>query len=127
MSKQTLAVIADTFSIHSLAVDSPIPSQVFSASIYFIGKTHDELSIAVPDSISIDSDDCDNDWRVLEVLGPLELSLVGIMSQIGSVLAAARVSIFVVSTFETDYFMVKQRDLDLAITSLQNDGYKVRH
>lgn len=126
MSKQTLAVLPETFSIHSLAVDAPIPEQVFTASIYFIGKTHEELSISVPDTVDIDSDDCDQDWRVLEVLGPLELSLVGIMAQIGSVLAAAKVSIFVVSTFETDYFMVKQRDLNTAISALQQDGYKVQ-
>jgi len=126
MSKQTLAVLPETFSIHSMAVDTPIPAQVFTASIYFIGKTHDELSLAVPDSVEIDSDDCDRDWRVLEVLGPLELSLVGIMAHIGSVLAEAKVSIFVVSTFETDYFLVKQRDLNTAITALQQDGYKVR-
>lgn len=125
MPKQTLATLPYKFTVHSLAMDADIPKSVFSASVYFIGKTADELSIVVPDTIPIDSDESDGDWRALEVLGPLELSMVGIMAQIGSVLAAAKVSIFVVSTFETDFFLVKEKDLHTAAEALENDGYKV--
>lgn len=125
MPKQTLAALPDKFSIHSLPVSAQIPSQVFNTAIYFIGKTHEELSIVVPESVHIDAQESDTDWRVLEVLGPLQLSMVGIMAQIGNVLAAAKVSIFIVSTFETDFFLVKQKDLDLACKALEKDGYKV--
>lgn len=125
MPKQTLAALPDKFVIHSLPVGAEIPSQVLNTSLYFIGKTYDELSIVVPESVNIDSDESDADWRVLEVLGPLELSMVGIMAQIGNVLAAAKVSIFIVSTFETDFFLVKQKDLTLAVKALEKDGYKV--
>jgi hypothetical protein len=79
----------------------------------------------VPELIQLDSDESDTDWRVLEVLGPLQLSMVGIMAQIGNVLATAKVSIFIVSTFETDFFLVKQKDLQIASTALEQDGYKV--
>jgi uncharacterized protein len=51
--------------------------------------------------------------------------MVGIMAQIGSVLADAKISIFVVSTFETDFFLVKQQDLDNASLALSKNGYKV--
>ncbi|MBN7819833.1 ACT domain-containing protein [Bowmanella yangjiangensis] len=88
-------------------------------------QTLTELSIVVPDTLSLASDSCDAGWRILEVLGPLQLSMVGIMASISSVLAKARVSIFVVSTFETDYFLVKQPDLERGIQALQQDGYKV--
>lgn len=125
MPKQTLAVLPDTFTIHSLPVSAEIPSQVLNSSLYFIGKTHEELSIVVPETVSVDSDESDADWRVLEVLGPLQLSMVGIMAQIGNVLAAAKVSIFIVSTFETDFFLVKQKDLETANEALELDGYKV--
>ncbi|MDF2177739.1 ACT domain-containing protein [Aliiglaciecola sp. CAU 1673] len=127
MAKQTLAILPDTFTIHSLPVDTPIPAQILGASIYFIGKTREELSVVVADSIEIDSDESDPGWRVLEVLGPLQLSMVGIMARIGSVLANAKVSIFVVSTFETDYFLVKEYDLFRAKEALIKDGYKVVH
>jgi hypothetical protein len=125
MPKQTLEVLPDTFVIHSLPDDAQIPPSVFSAPVYFIGKTHDELSLVVPDTIQITSDESDGGWRALEVLGPLSLSMVGIMAQIGSVLAAAKISIFVLSTFETDFFLVKQQDLDKAAQALHKEGYKV--
>tara|TARA_R110002167_G_scaffold73942_3_gene207203 strand:- start:7799 stop:8185 length:387 start_codon:yes stop_codon:yes gene_type:complete len=125
MPKQTLQVLPIQFVIHSLPSNALIPQEVFSAPIYFIGKTQEELSLVVPDTINIDSDDSDRDWRALEVLGPLNLSMVGIMAKIGSVLAAAKISIFVVSTFETDFFLVKQQDLNNATLALSKDGYKV--
>jgi hypothetical protein len=127
MPKQTLALHPEMFTIHSLPDHAPIPAVVFSAPIYFIGKTHDELSIVIPASIKIISDDSDTDWRALELLGPLSLSMVGIMAQIGSVLAKVNVSIFVLSTFETDFFLIKQAHLDTATQALISDGYKVNH
>jgi hypothetical protein len=125
MPKQTLQVLPIHFVIHSLPSNALIPQEVFAATIYFIGKTQEELSLVVPDTINIDSDDRDRDWRALEVLGPLNLSMVGIMAEIGSVLAAAKISIFMVSTFETDFFLVKQQDLNNATLALRKDGYKV--
>ncbi len=125
MPKQTLAVLTEKFTIHSLPVNSEIPEQVLNSSLYFIGKTHEELSIVVPETVIIDSDESDTDWCVLEVLGPLQLSMVGIMAQIGNVLANAKISIFIVSTFETDFFLVKQKDLKAATVALEQDGYKV--
>ncbi|AWL12116.1 hypothetical protein HMF8227_01643 [Saliniradius amylolyticus] len=125
MTKQTLAILPETFTIYSLHTQSAIPPSVLSSPIFFIGKTYDELSLVVPEPVYIEAEESDPDWRALEVLGPLELSMVGIMAQIGNVLAQAKVSIFVVSTFETDYFLVKQQDLDAAQQALQQAGYKV--
>lgn len=126
MPKQTLQVLPDTYAIHSLGPQHSIPPAVLACDIYFIGKTHDELSLVVPQSLCIEADESDENWRVLEVLGPLNLSMVGIMAEIGGVLAKAKVSIFVVSTFETDYFMVKQNTLDSAVDSLIKAGYKIK-
>lgn len=125
MPKQTLAVLPQKFSIYSLDVNAEIPKQVFNTSVYFIGKTNEELSLVVPDDIYIEADECDDGWRALEVLGPLQLSMIGIMADIGNVLAQAKVSIFVVSTFETDFFLVKDADLENAAHSLDAGGYKV--
>lgn len=124
MQKQTLQVLGDTFAIHSLDVSQSIPASVLQCEVYFIGKTHDELSLVVPQKLSIDAQETDYDWRVLEVLGPLNLTMVGIMADIGGVLAKAKISIFVVSTFETDYILVKQEALDAAIDALKKAGYK---
>jgi len=124
MAKQTLKVLSETFAIHSLEGDSDIPAKVLECKLFFIAKTLDELSIVVPQSLSIPAVETDFDWRVLEVLGPLNLSLVGIMSQISGVLANANVSIFIVSTFETDFVLVKNDQLDKAKLALTKAGYR---
>jgi hypothetical protein len=125
LAKQTLSVLDSTFTIHSLSEEQAIPAAVLSSNFYFIGKTHDELSLVVKEDIVIDAIESDYDWRVLEVLGPLNLSMVGIMAQISAVLAAAKISIFVVSTFETDYFLVKSETLSKAVAALKKARYDV--
>ena len=125
MAKQTLALHPTHFCIHSLDHDAPIPNEVLQAPIFFISKTEDELSVVVPDDVHVKSEASDSNWRAMEVLGPLSLSMVGIMARLGSVFAKANVSIFVVSTFDTDYFLLKQSDLLNAVNALRNDGYKV--
>ena len=125
MSKQTLAVLPQSFVIHSLDADATIPAAVLASPLFFIGKTEDELSVVVDSSVEIDSNDHDSGWRALELIGPLDLSMVGIMASIGQVLAKAKISIFVVSTFETDFFLVKNNKLDDAIQALEGDGYTI--
>ncbi|GBL03115.1 ACT domain-containing protein [Glaciecola sp. KUL10] len=124
MPKQTLSVLEDIFAIHSLSEDSSIPAVVLSSDFYFIGKTNDELSLVVKESLDIEAIETDKDWRVLEVLGPLNLSMIGIMAQISQCLAQAEVSIFVVSTFETDYILVKNLQLETAVSALASAGYE---
>ena len=125
MPKQTLAVRAEQFTIHSLHGDSPIPENILKSPLYFLGKTEDELSIVAPSSIPVESIESDDGWRALELLGPFHLSMVGIMAQIGAVLASAKVSIFVVSTFETDFFLVKDNKLADATSALKKAGYTI--
>lgn len=125
MPKQTLLVHDSLFTIHSLDPDSDIPSSVLNSPLFFLGKTEDELSIVVPESVEVDSVDSDENWRALELLGPLHLSMVGIMAELGQVLAAVKVAIFVVSTFDTDFFLVKDNKLDDAVKALKKAGYTV--
>lgn len=125
MPKQTLQLHDEQFSIHSFAEDSQVPKEVFAASIYFIGKTHEELSIVCPSDIKLDSIEEEKGWVAFEVLGPLAFSLTGILSQIASALAAANISIFAISTFDTDYILVKKDTVNDAITALRKNQYKV--
>ncbi|WP_414830551.1 ACT domain-containing protein [Alteromonas sp. H39] len=125
MPKQTLSVLPQQFVIHSLDADADIPASVLASPLFFLGKTSDELSIVVPSDIPVRSLESDPQWRALELLGPLHLSMVGIMAQIGAVLAEAKVAIFVVSTFETDFFLVKDKKLKAATEALRKNGYTV--
>ena len=125
MSQQTLALMKEAFSIHSLDMDAPIPPAVYQADVFFIAKTHDELSIVCPSSVPLYSNEQEHDWAALEMLGPLGFSMTGILSNISGVLANANISIFAISTFDTDYILVKQSSVKLAIKHLTQAGYKV--
>ena len=123
--KLTLKLLNEFFTIHSLPEHSTIPHQVFSAPIYFIAKTFDEVSIVLPENIVIESDEAEPDWQALEVVGPLDFTLTGILSSISTVLANAKISIFAISTFDTDYVLVKKDTLDAAIAVLNANDYRV--
>lgn len=125
MPKQTLQHLDSPLTIHSMAPHSSIPNGVLEAELFFIAKTADELSIVCPSNIDIDSDESESGWQALEVLGPLGFSLTGIMSNISGVLAAADISIFSVSTFDTDYILVKGDSMESAIRALRKSSYKV--
>ncbi len=125
MSTLTLKLLDDDFSIYSLAADSKIPPQVFDASVYFIGKTFEEISIVLPSNIKLESEDVEPDWKALEVVGPLDFILTGILSSILTVLADKKISVFAVSTFDTDYILVKSNKINDAITALLNNNYQI--
>ncbi|MEW6982784.1 ACT domain-containing protein [Colwelliaceae bacterium 6471] len=125
MPKLTLELMDEVFAIHSLAVNSKIPDAVFTAPIFFIAKTYDEISIVIPTNHNIESDEVESDWRALEVVGPLGFSLTGLLSKISSVLADNKISIFAISTFDTDYILVKNNKIAAAITALRENDYLI--
>ena len=64
-------------------------------------------------------------WRALKLEGPFDLSMVGVLASVASPLAEAGASIFAVSTFDTDYVLVREEQLDLAIDTLRASGHRV--
>ena len=125
MAKMTLAIHEQTFCIHSFEPNEPIPEQVFAQDIYFIGKTKDEISIVAPTSLSLNSQDSEPDWRCLEVIGPLGFSMTGLLSKVSGILAKEKISIFAISTFETDYILVKNHDFEHTLSSLKKNHYQI--
>jgi hypothetical protein len=125
MSKQSLELMKEAFTIHSFDASEQIPKQVYNAPVYFIAKTYDELSIVCPDYLKLNSNESESGWAALEVLGPLGFSMTGILSNISGILAQEKISIFAISTFDTDYILIKQEFMDNAINSLQKNGYNV--
>ena len=104
----------------------PLPEWVYSSGFYSVTRTKDELSVVTvqPDSIPKDII-CNRDWRILKIAGPLDLSLVGIISEISGTLRNKDIPVFVISTFDTDYILVKQKDLDFAISALHEKGHNM--
>jgi hypothetical protein len=121
----SLSVLKDTFSLCRLAPDDPIPAWVEKCRWFSVTRTPDELSIACPSNVIPENTLCEKDWKCIQVEGPLGFSLVGILAALITPLAEANVSIFNISTFDTDYIFVKEKDLEVSIQTLSRLGHYV--
>lgn len=121
----TLTLLADTFNLHRFAPDAEIPASALEGSFFAIMRTADELSLVLPDSVEIESDRHEAGWAGFKVEGPLEFELVGILAGIASALAKAGVPIFALSTFDTDYILVKREQVETAKETLLSAGYQI--
>ncbi len=113
------------YAVHRLAAGSAVPAEALSGEFFSVTRTTDELSIVCPENVVIDSDSSEPDWRCIKVLGPLDFSMTGVLARLSKVLADAEVSIFAISTFDTDYLLVKSNDIDKAVAELAGAGYKI--
>lgn len=105
----------------------PDYSQVNVESEYcFIGKTDEEKSLVcitacVPDNAA----ERDDGWKAFRVQGTLDFSLIGILSEISTLLADNGIGIFAISTYNTDYILTKKENFEKAVTVLSGAGYQV--
>ena len=98
----------------------------WSGELTFIGKTADELSLVCETAlVPAQTLAREDDWRAFRVQGVLDFSLIGILSALTAVLAQADVSVFCVSTYDTDYVLVKQDKLPAALSALSAAGYNL--
>ena len=111
--------------IHRLDPEAELPHAVLNSPFYAATRTQDELSIVLPETIKIDSKTSDSGWACFRVNGPLDFGQVGILAGIAKSLAGAKVSIFAVSTFDTDYIFVKRKQAQAAREALLSANYTV--
>jgi hypothetical protein len=124
MDKMKLKIIDQDFSICKVADLSQVD---YSDEFYFIGKTDEELSLVCnTDLVPKNAIECDNGWRAFRIKGVLDFSLVGILSRISTLLAENNIGIFAVSTYNTDYILVKKENFDEAINVLERNGYVIK-
>lgn len=119
-----LLLIPHTFAICRLAGDAPIPPWA-TGTFVSVTRTTDELSIVCPQGRVPDDVKAERGWRCLRVAGTLGFTEVGVLSALAGPLAGAGIPIFVVSTFDTDYLMIKNEDLSKAATALREAGHDV--
>ena len=97
-----------------------------SRELTFVGVTDREISVVCPTScVPPQTLAREDGWRAMRVEGQLDFSLVGILANISGVLARSGVAIFAVSTYDTDYVLVRQGDLSTACDALESAGYEV--
>ena len=125
-SKIKLVLVREIFAITQLETGSSFPDWATNAELWSITKTKDEISIVCPQNIVPTEVKSEKDWRCLKIDAILDFSLVGILASLTSALAKEGISIFALSTFNTDYLLVKGKDIDKSITTLLNQGFEVQ-
>lgn len=121
-----LSLLPDTFAVCRLDADAALPPWATTGSFFSITCTAEELSIVCLQSQVPDGVRCERDWRCVELAGPIPFSTVGVLASLVQPLAEAGISVFAVSTFDTDYLLVKAADLARAIDAWLRCGHTVR-
>ena len=94
---------------------------------YFIGKTDEELSLVIPtEETPAETTERDDGWRAFRIQGVLDFSLIGILSRLSRILAENGIGIIAISTYNTDYILVKKENFDRAMRVLSDAGYHCR-
>ncbi len=126
MTTFTLTVLPLRLAVCRLPVEEPVPAWATAGAWWNVARTLDELSIicaadAVPEDAPVDCD-----WSVLQVAGPFDFTVTGVIAELSAPLAAAGIPILSVSTYTTDYIVVKEERLAAAIQVLEQAGHTVR-
>jgi len=124
MTELRLELLDDTFTIHRLSPSAKIPDEVFGEAFFNIVKTKEELSIVCRNSLTLNSERCNQGWSCIKVSGPLDLNTTGILAKLSKVLAEAQNSIFAISTYDTDYILVKADKATEAVAALSAEGFR---
>jgi hypothetical protein len=122
-----LTVIAEgPFAICRLDPHEPLPSWLTGAQGFVsITRTPDELSIICRESLLPSEVQIERGFRLLKVAGPLPFDAIGIIARLSGVLAAARISLIPVGTFDTDYVLIKDEKCRSAVAALRDAGFEV--
>ncbi len=127
MKPLTLELLPETYAVCRLGPEEAVPAWTAGGAFLSLTRTRAELSIvcvqgAVPEGVR-----CERGWRCLGVEGPLDFSLSGVLASLADPLAAAGVSIFATSTFDTDYLLLREADLERGLDALRHAGHQVRY
>lgn len=121
-----IAVLPGLFAVCRLDPVADVPAWAQRGPFSSVTRTAEELSVvclqeSVPPDIR-----AERDFRALKVEGPLDFSLTGVLADLSGALAAANISLFALSTFDTDYILVREADLERALDALSAAGHHVQ-
>jgi len=124
-SKLHLTLLPEVFAVCRLSPDAETPDWATVGAFFSITRTADELSV-VCRQINVPVDvKAEKGWRCWQVAGPLDFALTGILASLLNPLAEAGISIFTISTFDTDYLLIKEATLETAIAALRAAGHYI--
>ncbi len=123
--KLTLSPLPETFAICRLGPNAAPPPWAATGLFYSITRTADELSVICAEANVPGTVTCNRGWRCLKVDGPMDFNTIGVVAALSQPLAAAGVSVFVVSSYDTDYLLVKRENFERAQAILRESGHTI--
>jgi uncharacterized protein len=118
-----LTVSPGSLAICRLAPDATVPEWLGQGEFVSLTRTPEELSIVCPQAWVPQGVECQRGWTALKVHGPLDFSLTGILASLAAALGKAGVSLFAVSTYDTDYLLVRSEQIEAARGALRAAGH----
>jgi uncharacterized protein len=124
-SPRMLRLLDDTFAVCRLEANDPIPTWATAGRVFSLTRTPDELSVVCPERAVPDAVRSEGGWRCLQVVGRIAFAELGVLAGLASPLAQAGVSVFALSTFDTDYLLIKEELLEKALAALRGAGHTI--
>ena len=126
MGSLRFSVLPGSFAVLRLAPDAEVPVELLGPPFHSLTRTPAELSVVCPEGPHVPvAARVEAGWAVLSLVGPFPFELVGILASVLVPLARAGIGIFALSTFDTDYVLVKREGLDAAIAALSSAGHEL--
>jgi hypothetical protein len=124
----SLRVLEDRYAVCRFEPGTPVPAWAWQGSSFVtVTRTADELSVLCASSLVPDGVQAEHDWVCFKLEGPFAFTLTGILTSVLEPLRDAGVGIFAVSTFDTDYVLVKEQHFETSLRALEAWGHRVRH
>jgi len=120
-----LLALDDLYAIVRLHPDAGLPRWATTGHFWSVTRSDSELSIVCREDDVPPDASAERGWCAFEIAGPLDFSLTGVVASLVTPLADAEVPIFVLSTFDTDYLLVREADLARAVEALQDAGHSI--
>jgi hypothetical protein len=121
----TLTVLPNALAVCRLDSASPVPDWATRSDFFSITRSSDELSIVCDETHAPADVRAERGWRAFKLEGPFAFDAIGVLKQVLDPLAESQVNVFTISTFDTDYVLVKAAQFELAVTALTRFGHTV--
>jgi uncharacterized protein len=121
-AKLGIRILHENFAICRLGKNEALPDWAANGIFFSVTRTAEELSVVCPESLVPAGIKREENWKCLKVQGPLEFSLTGVLASLTVPLARAGIAVFAVSTYDTDYLLVKEDKLKRAVEILVKEG-----
>jgi hypothetical protein len=116
-------ILEERLAVCRFAPDEPIPAWAVNGKLFCVMRTHDELSVVCPEDAVPEGPLVERGWAALKLEGPFPFSMTGVLASFLQPLAEARIPIFAISTFDTDYVLIHRGNVEQAVAALGAAGH----